>query len=137
MEGSGDGEAPVLYKVLPEKASSIGASMMGSSKVYDLSAAKKVTAAMAESGGIDMALNPDELDMDADVLQSRFDAQMRQQQSRSELDGGGGGDTTGDEPSRRAKKKKAEEEAAAKLKQQQQQAAADKDKSKKYKEFKF
>ena len=134
MEGSGDGEAPVLYKVLPEKASSIGASMMGSSKVYDLSAAKKVTAAMAESGGIDMALNPDELDMDADVLQSRFDAQMRQQQSRSELDGG---DTTGDEPSRRAKKKKAEEEAAAKLKQQQQQAAADKDKSKKYKEFKF
>lgn len=127
MEGGEGEEAPALYKVLPEKSVSIGSNMMGSSKVYDLSAAKKVS---VPESGIDMTLNPDELDMDADVLQSRLDAQMRQQSSRSELDAEGGLD--GADTSRR-KKKKAEEEAA----KQKQQQAADKDKSKKYKEFKF
>ena len=129
MEGGEDedGEAPALYKVLPEKAASIGGNMMGSSKVYDLSAAKKVH---VPDSGIDMTLNPDELDLASDVLQSKFDAQLRQQQQlggRSELD------ADGDESGAPKRKKKREEEVKPKPTAAQQQA----DKSKKYKEFKF
>lgn len=121
MEG-GDGEAPALYKILPEKAASIGANMMGSSKVYDISAAKKVV----PDSGIDMTLNPDELDLASDVLQSRLDAQMRQQQGRSEIEMEG-------EEAPKKKKKRGDEEAS----KPKPQPAVDKDKGKKYKEFKF
>lgn len=56
MEMSTD-ETPVLYKILPEKATNVGASMMGSSKVYDISAAKKI----APGDDVELSFNPDEL----------------------------------------------------------------------------
>lgn len=84
MESLAGAETPALYKILPEKSSSVGASMMGSSKVYDLTAAKKAaldplsSGMISSSSGIDLALNPDELDMSSDVLQSRYDQQLKQ-----------------------------------------------------------
>lgn len=75
MESVGGSETPVLYKVLPEKSTSIGANMMGSSKVYDLSAAKKVV--VPDASSIDMTLNPEDLDMAADALQSRLTSKQQ------------------------------------------------------------
>lgn len=140
MESMG-GETPALYKVLPERAAVIGSSMMGSSKVYDLSAAKKVVVgdhlASGITSSIDLALNPDELDITSDVLQSRYDQHLRQKHGASEMDDDAADTSTasvgGSSSSKQAKKRKKEEENAAKA----AAATADKDKNKKYKEFKF
>lgn len=114
MESVG-GETPALYKILPEKATSVGTSMMGSNKVYDISAAKKANLLQeamlsGTASSIDMALNPDE--MDTDSIQSKpsedDELEARKQQQ---------------------KKKQAKQAAAS--------STADKDKNKKYKEFKF
>ena len=130
MEGEED---RVLYKILPEKAASIGASMMGSSKVYDLSSAKKVHDLSGIASGIEMALNPDELEMDSELLQSRYDQQMRAQKGA----GGGAGveredmsDMVADHAAKMKQKSKAKQAAAA-------AAPQEKDKNKKYKYFKF
>jgi hypothetical protein len=124
MESMAGGDTPALFKILPEKASSIGVSMMGSSKVYDLSSAKKVLADPSGfTSGIDLTLNPDELDMATDALQSKLDQQLNS------------GDMEDLE-------KQAKKRAAGAKKQQQTSSSTtsstnDKDKNKKYKEFKF
>jgi len=124
MESVGGGETPALYKILPEKAANVGASMMGSSKVYDISHAKKAALLQeamisgigsSQSTSIDMALNPEELDMDSDQFQSRLDQQF---DSTLQSD---------------KNKKKAQKTQKAPI----PAPAADKDKNKKYKEFKF
>lgn len=115
------GETPALYKVLPEKAAAVGGSMMGSSKVYDLAAAKKVAAM-----DVDVALNPDELELDSEIITARYNQEMREHGGeREDLS-----DMVADHAAKQSKKRK---------QQKQQQPAAstsDKDK-KKQKEFKF
>jgi hypothetical protein len=116
MESMG-GETPALYKILPEKSTSVGASMMGSSKVYDISAAKKANLlheAMISgtASNIDMSLNPD--DMDLESSETRLDDES-------------------DLAKQKQKKKPAKPAAAAAA----AASSADKDKNKKYKEFKF
>lgn len=130
MESMG-GETPALYKILPEKATSVGASMMGSSKVYDISAAKKANllheAMMGgTASGIDMTLNPDELEMDSDTLQSRFDQQVKQS-----------GEETSEPDLAKQKQKKPKAKPATTPASGSSSSTADKDKNKKYKEFKF
>lgn len=131
MESMG-GETPALYKILPEKATSVGASMMGSSKVYDISAAKKANllheAMMGgTASGIDMTLNPDELEMDSETLQSRFDQQVKQT----------GADNEDMSEADLAKQKQKKKPKPATTPASGTSSSADKDKNKKYKEFKF
>lgn len=128
MESVG-GEAPALYKILPEKATSVGSSMMGSSKVYDITAAKRANLlheAMISGtqSGIDMTLNPDELEMDSETLQSRFDQQVKQ------------GAMEHDDSEDLAKKQK-KKPAKPATTPSGTASSAEKDKNKKYKEFKF
>lgn len=77
MEG---GETPNLYTVLPEKKTDrIGASMMGSTHTYDI---RKATSSAIDSGGVDIALNPEEVDlMDSDAMQARAEAALREKQA--------------------------------------------------------
>jgi splicing factor 3B subunit 2 len=123
-----DNETPVLYKVLPEKPVNVGASMMGSSKVYDLSAAKKVA---GESTDIDVALNPDELDLDSDTIQARYNQKLKEQHSA-----GGDKDDLSEMVSdhsvkQNKKRKKQQEQPSVK------ESEKDKATKKKEKEFKF
>lgn len=126
MESVSGTETPHLYKILPEKASNVGASMMGSSKVYDISHAKKaamlqeamINGISSKSGTIDMTLNPEELDIDSNTLQAHLD-----QQFDSSLQ------------SDKNKKKPVKQQKPAA--QSGTASSTDKDKNKKYKEFKF
>lgn len=113
MESGAGTETPVLYKVLPEKSTTVGATMMGSSKVYDISAAKKVSADVSGiTSTMDLSLNPDELEAQNQDLQSKIE-QKNLEENKS------------------AKKKKKEIVSGT------ASANVDKEKSKKYKEFKF
>ena len=130
------GEAPALYQILPEKAQSVGGSMMGSSKVYDLSAAKKVDAngVISTATGIDLTLNPDELDMSSDVLQSRYDQQLKQ--NGDNFDSEDLSDLTAEHMKSLSKKRKSKQPAPP-ASVTPSGSSSEKDKNKKYKEFKF
>ena len=76
MEG---GDTPSLYTVLPEKkAHGVGASMMGSTHTYEVpppGGARRI-----DPGGVEMALNPDEVDlMDTEAMQAKAEAALREQ----------------------------------------------------------
>ncbi len=78
-----DNETPVLYHVLPEKKNErVGASMMASTHVYDIATAQQASRRNADREGmVELALNPDELDMDNDAIAQRYEQQLREQQS--------------------------------------------------------
>uniref|UniRef100_A0A1B0G9K8 PSP proline-rich domain-containing protein n=1 Tax=Glossina morsitans morsitans TaxID=37546 RepID=A0A1B0G9K8_GLOMM len=81
-----DNETPVLYHVLPEKRTDrVGASMMGSTHVYDVAGVKQTAARTAitteREGTVELALDPSELDMDNDAMAQRYEQQMREQQN--------------------------------------------------------
>ncbi|VDP20180.1 unnamed protein product [Soboliphyme baturini] len=86
------GETPALYTVLPEKKTEkIGLQMMASTHVYDLSAAQPGVSGKKEGkvteGGVEVSLNPDELDLaDASGLQQKYEEGLRQQQLGKEED---------------------------------------------------
>lgn len=84
-----DNETPVLYHVIPEKKNErIGSSMMASTHVYDIAgqaalaqAARRTGTHVEREGMVELALNPDELDMDNEAMAQRYEQQMREQQS--------------------------------------------------------
>lgn len=79
-----DNETPVLYHVIPEKRNEkIGSAMMASTHVYDISGSSQTTARRTgdREGMVELALNPDELDMDNEAMAQRYEQQMREQQS--------------------------------------------------------
>ena len=88
MEG---GETPNLYTVLPERRNErIGQSMMGSTHTYDLGQAGISGARQAQTpgsgstgpGGVEMALNPEEVDlMDTEAMAAKAEAALRDQQA--------------------------------------------------------
>jgi hypothetical protein len=133
---SGGTETPALYKILPEKATSVGGSMMGSSKVYDVSSAAKkhtpqdqLTSGIA-STGIDLALNPDELEISSNALQSRYDqiTQNYVNDNDAEFD---------EDFLKQNKKRKKVDNKAGVSNTTTSSSANDKEKNKKYKDFKF
>lgn len=78
MDNTGEGQT--LYKIIPERAHHVGTAMMGSSHVYDVSAAQAPTAALmreagavAAPGGIELAVdNPEMLEgLDQETLAAR------------------------------------------------------------------
>lgn len=78
MEG---GETPSLYTVLPEKrAERVGASMMGSTHTYDVR--KGSTAPALDTSGVELALNPEEVDlMNTEAMAVRAEAALREKQA--------------------------------------------------------
>ncbi len=126
-------ETPALYKVVPEKATSIGSAMMGSSKVYDLSAAKKVASQYDQPSGtaVLVSLNPDELDMSSEVLEARYNQQFKEQHQSSAMADEDLSDMVVEHTTKQNKKKRKPDTAQA-------ASTQDKDKAnKKLKDFKF
>uniref|UniRef100_A0A182Q2C3 PSP proline-rich domain-containing protein n=1 Tax=Anopheles farauti TaxID=69004 RepID=A0A182Q2C3_9DIPT len=138
-----DNETPVLYHVLPEKRNErIGASMMASTHVYDISAAGGGGAGAGGAGGpaqgaaggrgrvpvdregtVELALDPSELDLDNEAMAQRYEQQMREQQSHLQKED--------------LSDMLAEHVARQKSKRKRQQTDTTSKQSKKYKEFKF
>ncbi|TMW54867.1 hypothetical protein DOY81_000100 [Sarcophaga bullata] len=122
-----DNETPVLYHVLPEKRTDrIGASMMGSTHVYDVGSVKpntvRTVATADREGTVELALDPSELDMDNEAMAQRYEQQMREQQNHLQKED--------------LSDMLAEHVARQKSKRKRQQADPAKT-TKKYKEFKF
>merc|ERR1719507_909160 len=123
MEG---GETPNLYTILPEKKNErMGAGMMGSTHTYDLPGAIPA-AKRLDPGAVEMALNPEEVDMmDSDALQAKAEAAMREKQAS--LANEDLSDMVAEHAAKQSNKRK-------------QQAGKEKEgggANKKYKEFKF
>ena len=126
-----DNETPVLYQVLPEKRTDrIGASMMGSTHVYDMTQAQPgvtrrstTTSAIEREGMVELALDPSELDLDNDAMAQRYEQQMREQQSHLQKED--------------LSDMLAEHVARQKSKRKRQQTDTSGKQNKKYKEFKF
>ncbi|XP_021697097.1 splicing factor 3B subunit 2 isoform X2 [Aedes aegypti] len=129
-----DNETPVLYQVLQERrAERVGASMMGSTHVYDLAGAAAAAAAGGSRGArggavdregmVELALDPSELDMDNEAMAQRYEQQMREQQSHLQKED--------------LSDMLAEHVARQKSKRKRQQTDTTSKQTKKYKEFKF
>ncbi|CAD7000077.1 unnamed protein product [Ceratitis capitata] len=123
-----DNDTPVLYQVLPEKRTDrVGASMMGSTHVYDISGVNKPAARAAvtvdREGTVELALDPSELDLDNEAMAQRYEQQMREQQSHLQKED--------------LSDMLAEHVARQKSKRKRQQADTTGKTTKKYKEFKF
>ncbi|KAG4076317.1 hypothetical protein HA402_005760 [Bradysia odoriphaga] len=131
-----DNETPVLYQVLPEKRTDrIGASMMGSTHVYDMTTAAgkaanpnlathRSGAPIDREGMVELALDPSELDMDNDAMAQRYEQQMREQQSHLQKEDLS--DMLAEHVARQKSKRKRQQGTDPSSKQ-----------TKKYKEFKF
>ncbi|KAL7741839.1 hypothetical protein ACLKA6_012058 [Drosophila palustris] len=124
-----DNETPVLYQVLPEKRTDrIGASMMGSTHVYDIgggAGANKqppVRSTTDREGIVELALDPSELDLDNDAMAQRYEQQMREQQNHLQKEDLS--DMLAEHVARQKSKRKRQQTDPAKT-------------TKKYKEFKF
>lgn len=119
----------MLYQVLPEKRTDrIGASMMGSTHVYDLGAVaagtKGQTVTTTREGTVELALDPSELDLDNDAMAQRYEQQMREQQSHLQKEDLS--DMLAEHVARQKSKRK-----------RQVDPSSSSAKQKKYKEFKF
>ncbi|TDG49432.1 hypothetical protein AWZ03_004115 [Drosophila navojoa] len=125
-----DNETPVLYQVLPEKRTDrIGASMMGSTHVYDIGGAgagankqPPVRSTTDREGIVELALDPSELDLDNDAMAQRYEQQMREQQNHLQKEDLS--DMLAEHVARQKSKRKRQQTDPAKT-------------TKKYKEFKF
>lgn len=123
------GETPALYTILPEKKNErVGAAMMGSTHTYDLAAAipasklKIPGTTSVPPQGIEVALDPSELEMDSAAMAARYEQTMREQQSQLEKEDLS--DMVAEHAARQKNKRKKQQLDSAKP-------------PKKYKEFKF
>ena len=87
-----DGDAtPQLYTILPEKTVGVGqSSLLSTNRVYDFQSIRKdsmmqSSSSRADVGGVAIALNPDELDMDNQaLLDARYRKELRDKQTERE-----------------------------------------------------
>lgn len=130
------GDTPALYQVLPERRVGLTAGMMASTHVYDISAAnpgKRSTAAAggtaseggaasaAGAGGVEVALDPSELELEPEAVAARYERHLRETRPKAHEDLS---DMLADHVARQKNKRK-------------RQQNTDSKQSKKYKEFKF
>jgi len=139
-------ERPSLYQVLPEKRSAVGGAMMGSSHTYDLGAAgaaggrpgvpggPAAAAGGAQRADIEVALNPEELDLDPAEMAARYEQGVREQQSHLAKDRQDLSDMVAEHAAKQKKKRKA---AEAKDEGKGRDGKGGAPQPKKYKEFKF
>ncbi|XP_056677074.1 splicing factor 3B subunit 2-like [Monodelphis domestica] len=121
MNGS---ETPQLFTVLPEKrTATVGGAMMGSTHIYDMSTVMSRKGPAPKLQGVEVALAPEELELDPMAMTQKYEEHMLEQQAQVEKEDFS--DMVADH--------------AAKQKQKKQKAQPQESRggSKKYKEFKF
>jgi len=76
--------APTLFTVLPEKSVGVGqSSLLSTNRVYDFQAINRNPTGQSStnrsdtSGGVDIALNPDELEMNSQALEARYRQELK------------------------------------------------------------
>lgn len=116
-------EQQPLYTVLPEKRVNVGAAMMGSAHVYDMASAatggpRKAGAPLTE--GVEVALDPSELELDPAAMQARYEEQLKERESQLQKEDLS--DMVAEHAAKQKKRKKATDSGKS---------------AKKYKEFKF
>ncbi|XP_005039279.1 PREDICTED: splicing factor 3B subunit 2-like [Ficedula albicollis] len=84
MDGS---ETPQLFTVVPEKrTTSVGTAMMGSTRIYDMSAVMGRKGPVAAARGVEVALAPEELELEPTAMTQKYEEQVREQQEQVEED---------------------------------------------------
>jgi len=82
MDGN---ETPQLFTVLPERRTGpVGPAMMASTHIYDMSAAAMAgrKAAGGEYQGVEVALAPEELELDPMAMTQKYEEHVREQQAQ-------------------------------------------------------
>ncbi|XP_069036544.1 splicing factor 3B subunit 2 isoform X2 [Lepisosteus oculatus] len=123
MDGN---ETPQLFTVLPERrAASVGTAMMASTHIYDVSGAVggRKSAGGQESQGVEVALAPEELELDPMAMTQKYEEHVREQQAQVEKED--------------FSDMVAEHAAKQKQKKRKAQPQDTRGGAKKYKEFKF
>ncbi|XP_034532545.1 splicing factor 3B subunit 2 [Notolabrus celidotus] len=123
MDGN---ETPQLYTVLPERRTGpVGAAMMASTHIYDVSGAMAARKAGGgqESQGVEVALAPEELELDPMAMTQKYEEHVREQQAQVEKED--------------FSDMVAEHAAKQKQKKRKAQPQDTRGGAKKYKEFKF
>uniref|UniRef100_A0A669DTS6 Splicing factor 3b, subunit 2 n=2 Tax=Oreochromis TaxID=8139 RepID=A0A669DTS6_ORENI len=123
MDGS---ETPQLFTVLPERRTGpVGAAMMASTHIYEMSAAmaSRKAGGGQESQGVEVALAPEELELDPMAMTQKYEEHVREQQAQVEKED--------------FSDMVAEHAAKQKQKKRKAQPQDTRGGAKKYKEFKF
>ncbi|XP_067877600.1 splicing factor 3B subunit 2 isoform X2 [Heterodontus francisci] len=123
-EAMDGGDTPQLYVPVPEKrTATIGGAMMGSTHIYDMSAVMSRKGPAPETQGIEVALAPEELELDPMAMTQKYEERVREQQAQVEKED--------------FSDMVAEHAAKQKQKKRKAQPADSSRGTKKYKEFKF
>ncbi|CAB1351404.1 unnamed protein product [Coregonus sp. 'balchen'] len=123
MDGN---ETPQLFTVLPERRTgSVGAAMMASTHIYDVSGAMagRKAGGGQESQGVEVALAPEELELDPMAMTQKYEEHVRNQEAQVEKED--------------FSDMVAEHAAKQKQKKRKAQPQDTRSGAKKYKEFKF
>ncbi|XP_041099308.1 splicing factor 3B subunit 2 isoform X2 [Polyodon spathula] len=122
MDGN---ETPQLFTVLPEKRpASVGMAMMGSTHIYDVSSAvSRKGGGAQELQGVEVALAPEELELDPLAMTQKYEERVREQQAQVEKED--------------FSDMVAEHAAKQKQKKRKAQPQDNRGGAKRYKEFKF
>uniref|UniRef100_A0A8C1F3L8 Splicing factor 3b, subunit 2 n=1 Tax=Cyprinus carpio carpio TaxID=630221 RepID=A0A8C1F3L8_CYPCA len=82
MDGN---ETPQLFTVLPErKAGAVGAAMMASTHIYDMSTVRMFSGLGGDSQAVEVALAPEELELDPMAMTQKYEEHVREQQVEKE-----------------------------------------------------
>ncbi|XP_053305333.1 splicing factor 3B subunit 2 [Spea bombifrons] len=80
MDGT---ETPQLFTVLPEKrTATVGGAMMGSTHIYDINTAMSRRGPSTEPQGVEVALAPEELEMDPSAMTQKYEERVREAQEQ-------------------------------------------------------
>ncbi|MED6274507.1 Splicing factor 3B subunit 2 [Characodon lateralis] len=121
MDGN---ETPQLFTVLPERRTGpVGAAMMASTHIYDITGVARKTGGGQESHGVEVALAPEELELDPMAMTQKYEEHVREQQAQVEKED--------------FSDMVAEHAAKQKQKKRKAQPQDTRGGAKKYKEFKF
>ncbi|XP_015259200.1 PREDICTED: splicing factor 3B subunit 2 [Cyprinodon variegatus] len=121
MDGN---ETPQLFTVLPERRTGpVGAAMMASTHIYEMSGVGRKTGGGQESQGVEVALAPEELELDPMAMTQKYEEHVREQQAQVEKED--------------FSDMVAEHAAKQKQKKRKAQPQDTRGGAKKYKEFKF
>uniref|UniRef100_A0A8C1X4K9 Splicing factor 3b, subunit 2 n=1 Tax=Cyprinus carpio TaxID=7962 RepID=A0A8C1X4K9_CYPCA len=82
MDGN---ETPQLFTVLPERRTGpVGAAMMASTHIYDMSTVRLFSGLGGDSQGVEVALAPEELELDPMAMTQKYEEHVREQQVEKE-----------------------------------------------------
>ncbi|KAM7055752.1 LOW QUALITY PROTEIN: splicing factor 3B subunit 2 [Acridotheres tristis] len=78
-------EIPQLFTVVPEKrTATVGTVVMGSTHIYDVSAVMERKGPGTEGRGVELALIPEELELDPRAMSQKYEEHVREQQAQVE-----------------------------------------------------